>query len=299
MPSISPVRSLGADHHDDKESDDQIHDIVSPQKSRSRCSPSSTFSERLKAARKLIPLYPGRAKLVRSVSESSGLTTKTDDERIHSKAENESCATIQDFGTFFRDHAIMVEYKHLGRNPLGGVYVIPSLKSLQVWHGIIFVRAGPYRDGIFRFIIILQDDFPDSRPLLKLTTPLFHPQVHPVNGVLNLDVSFPHWERGKNSIWQVLKFMKSCFYDIDTWGGTNEQAVNVVHNSFEEFKERAKQCAAEALHLFDSEVKQDSSSDDDGNVLRQKNLSDWAFMEGKRMMLTGEHTFLDIRDSLS
>lgn len=109
MPSISPVRSLGADHHDDKESDDQIHDIVSPQKSRSRCSPSSTFSERLKAARKLIPLYPGRAKLVRSVSESSGLTTKTDDERIHSKAENESCATIQDFGTFFRDHAIMVE----------------------------------------------------------------------------------------------------------------------------------------------------------------------------------------------
>lgn len=28
-------------------------------------------------------------------------------------------------------------------------------------------------------------------------------------------------------------------------------------------------------------------TDDDGNVLRQKNLSDWAFREGKRMMLTG------------
>ena len=29
---------------------------------------------------------------------------------------------------------------------------------ILVWHGIIFVRAGPYRDGIFRFIIILQDE---------------------------------------------------------------------------------------------------------------------------------------------
>ena len=28
-------------------------------------------------------------------------------------------------------------------------------------------------------------------------------------------------------------------------------------------------------------------TDDDGNVLRQKNLSDLAFMEGKRMMLAG------------
>ena len=28
-------------------------------------------------------------------------------------------------------------------------------------------------------------------------------------------------------------------------------------------------------------------TDDDGNVLRQKNLSDFAFVEGKRMMLAG------------
>lgn len=104
MPSISPVHSVSVD--DEEEGGDQIHEIVSPRKSRS---PSSTFSERLKAARKLIPSYPGRAKLVRSVSESSGLTVTTNEERIHSKAETDSCATIQDFGTFFREHAIIME----------------------------------------------------------------------------------------------------------------------------------------------------------------------------------------------
>jgi len=104
MPSISPVHSLSGE--DEEERGDQIRKIVSARKSRS---PGSTFSERLKAARKLIPSYPGRAKLVRSVSESSGLTLTTNDQRIHSKAETESCATIQDFGTFFREHAIIME----------------------------------------------------------------------------------------------------------------------------------------------------------------------------------------------
>ena len=104
MPSISPVRSLSVEDEDER--GDQIHKILSPRKSRS---PGSTFSERLKAARKLIPSYPGRAKLVRSVSENSGLTLTTNDERVHSKAETESCATIQHFGTFFREHAIIME----------------------------------------------------------------------------------------------------------------------------------------------------------------------------------------------
>ena len=104
MPSISPVHSLDVD--DEEERSDQVREIVSPRKSRS---PNSTFSERLKAARKLIPSYPGRAKLVRSTSESSGLTINTNDERVHSKAETEGCATIQDFRTFFREHAIIME----------------------------------------------------------------------------------------------------------------------------------------------------------------------------------------------
>ena len=25
---------------------------------------------------------------------------------------------------------------------------------------------------------------------------------------------------------QVLKFLKSCFYNVDTWGGTNEAAID-------------------------------------------------------------------------
>lgn len=298
MPRVSPVGSLGVDSDEEMKCSEMYENTsVSPRSRRLRCSLNSTIGERLKVARKLISSYPGRA---RSDNEITGFVTKTDEEGIHSEAGTKSCTMAQDFYTFFREHAIIMELKHLSQNPLGGVYAIPSLKSLQVWHGIIFIRGGPYKDGIFRFVLFLQDDFPYSRPLLKFTSPVFHPQVHPTDGAFNLDVSFPQWERGKNSIWQILKCLKSCFYKVDTWGATNEVAANVIHTNLEKFKDKANLCAADAVRLFDWELKQDSRSDDDGNVLRQKNLSDWTFREGKRMMLTGEHVSWDaVRELLS
>lgn len=115
--------------------------------------------------------------------------------------------------------------KLLAHNCPPGVYVVPSLKSLQgykyyvefltlttveikindhttlrfekyddwiiltvmfsvlcsvftVWHGIIFVRQGPFAGGAFRFEMVISDRFPQDIPLLKFVSKLFHPQVH-------------------------------------------------------------------------------------------------------------------------
>lgn len=63
---------------------------------------------------------------------------------------------------------------------LQGIYVIPSKENpfckfsflyfyiyinavlLAVWFGVIFVRCGPYEDGIFRFTIELPENFPEG-----------------------------------------------------------------------------------------------------------------------------------------
>ena len=203
----------------------------------------------------------------------------------------------EDFQISCRDDTTISELWHLAKNHLDGVYVMPSLKSLNVWHGILFVRGGPYQGGIFRFIIFLQDGSAGSRPLLIFTTPVFHPQVHPTSGTLNLDIKFPQWERGKNRVWQILDFMKTCFYSVQTWRGTNKVAINVIHRSLEEFKQRAAVCAAEAVWLFDCETMKGDSvdmdscdnddDDDDGNILRQKNFSGSSYIERKRLMLSG------------
>ncbi|EDO48780.1 predicted protein [Nematostella vectensis] len=219
---------------------------------------SPTFSERLKSARRLVlPQHPGRARLAKSTSDTEKMASNKEDENSSNPKIAQEPA---DFRTLFREQFILAEYKAVYRNPQSGVYVIPSLKSLQVWHGIIFLRAGPYRDGIFRFFIFLQDDFPDSRPLVKFTSNVFHPQIHE-NGVFNLEVAFPNWHRGKHCIWQILKYMKSCFYSTDTWGGVNQDAVNVVHSSLEEFKEKARNCALESQKIFDEETESSGKFD--------------------------------------
>lgn len=204
----------------------------------------------------------------------------------------------RDLNFLNKNDSTMNELCHLAQNHLKGVYAMPSLKSLNVWHGIIFVRGGPYQNGIFRFVIFLQHESPGSQPVLKFTSPLFHPQVDPKSGILNLGVKFPPWDRSKNKIFQILKFMKSCFYNVQTWGGANKVAINVIHRNIEEFKHRAALCALDAVWLFDLETKvvtlkknydhdDTEDTDDDGNIFIQRNLPVSAFAEGKRMMLTG------------
>ena len=72
-------------------------------------SPNSTFSERLKIARKLIPSYPGRAKLVKSNHEMTGLKRKTDEENISGGLETSNCPMVREFQSFLREHAIIME----------------------------------------------------------------------------------------------------------------------------------------------------------------------------------------------
>lgn len=43
----------------------------------------------------------------------------------------------------------------------------------------------------------------------------------------NMQVSSELKATYSDSFRQVLKFMKSCFYSIDTWGATNEEAVDL------------------------------------------------------------------------
>ncbi|XP_020621755.1 uncharacterized protein LOC110059411 [Orbicella faveolata] len=55
-----------------------------------------------------------------------------------------------------------------------------------------------------------------------------------------------------------------------------------------EFKKAVwKRCEKLAVKIVRGSPYHPQSQDDDGNVLRQKNLSEWAFREGKRMMLAG------------
>jgi hypothetical protein len=66
------------------------------------------------------------------------------------------------YKNFHQEYVILAEYKMIQTENIQGVYVIPSRENPFVWFGVIFVRTGPYEDGIFRFNIVLDENFPDS-----------------------------------------------------------------------------------------------------------------------------------------
>ena len=78
-----------------------------------------------------------------------------------------------------KNYALTLEYKHLQQRAPGGVYVLPH--ELRLWSGVIFVRQGVYRDGIFKFRVIIPTNYPadDACPTVVFDTPVFHPLVNP------------------------------------------------------------------------------------------------------------------------
>ena len=49
-----------------------------------------------------------------------------------------------------------------------GVYIVPDLHDLRVWHGAIFVRRGYYANGFFKFRVELSRNYGDKVLLLRL-----------------------------------------------------------------------------------------------------------------------------------
>ena len=93
----------------------------------------------------------------------------------------------------------MAEYNLLLKQKLPGIYCIPSANSSLLWFGVLFIRQGPYQEGVFRFIIniilkvpslfffplfrfqvMIPDNYPDGDvPKVMFESHVFHPCIDP------------------------------------------------------------------------------------------------------------------------
>lgn len=59
---------------------------------------------------------------------------------------------------------------------LSGLYTIPSYASSLEWFGVLFVREdGIYKDGVFRFRVILPPTFPEDSTAVPVRDRSSHP----------------------------------------------------------------------------------------------------------------------------
>lgn len=101
-----------------------------------------------------------------------------------------------------------------------------------VWFGVIFTRYGLYKNGIFRFRIHIDSNWPDCDcPKVIIETPLFHPLVNSVTGEMSIQHHFPEWKKGVSRIWHVVDHVLKSLYDIPrTKTPANPEAAELFVN---------------------------------------------------------------------
>ncbi|CAG0891206.1 unnamed protein product [Cyprideis torosa] len=71
------------------------------------------------------------------------------------------------YSQFLREYLLIAEYRKLQEVKIPGVYVIPSQQSSLQWFGVIFIRLGPYKDGVFRYAMITDGRLPGLWSILS------------------------------------------------------------------------------------------------------------------------------------
>ena len=154
------------------------------------------------------------------------MKSETERKKILDQIKEKNIPNSSLYQEFIIEYQLLAEYRLLQKNgPHNGVYIIPSSKSALIWFGVIFVRSGPYMNGIFKFRIHIPHDYPgkslnssgtmwirpkqisvvirttkvvfeflsanESAPLLMFDPPIFHPKVELDSGIA--DLGFSSW----------------------------------------------------------------------------------------------------------
>ncbi|KAI9672270.1 MAG: hypothetical protein M1831_002084 [Alyxoria varia] len=80
----------------------------------------------------------------------------------------------------YRQHNLLVEFASLKHIQLQGIYVSLTQGDASLWHGVLFVRKGPYAPAILRFRISFALGYPLVPPTVSFTSDPFHPLISPL-----------------------------------------------------------------------------------------------------------------------
>ena len=168
------------------------------------------------------------------------------------QAPNEAVTTLRSYRVAnLKDYKIMVEYKLLKEDAPRGVYLLPAFESLRLYHGVIFLEAGLYKNAVFKFRLELPAGYPadGARPVLTFVSRVYHPLVHP--GTLELDLAgkFPQWTTGMHHMATVLKYLKQVFYlkDYDVAGAVDPAAAQAFAKDRARFVHAVEACVQSSI----------------------------------------------------
>jgi len=145
-----------------------------------------------------------------------------------------------------RDYKVTIEYKHLKQHAPGGVYLLPSIDSIRKFYGVIFVRRGPYINGIFKFQIQLPIEYNEINtwPRIIFRSFVYNPHVSEKTGELDLRSEYPIWDPQRHYLVTVLTYLKKIFYLKSFMNNVNanKKAFNLLKYNPDAYQEKVDHC---------------------------------------------------------
>lgn len=148
-----------------------------------------------------------------------------------------------------RDYKVTIEYKHLKSHAPGGVYLIPAIDNLRHFYGIIFIRRGPYTNGIFKFQLKLPTRYNDVNmwPQITFSTYVYSPYVSEESGELDIQSAYPSWDPSRHYLVTVLTYLKKIFYSKNFADAkANFPAKELAEKNPDAFRKKVDACVRES-----------------------------------------------------
>uniref|UniRef100_F1L7A2 AKT-interacting protein n=1 Tax=Ascaris suum TaxID=6253 RepID=F1L7A2_ASCSU len=181
---------------------------------------------------------------MRRVSSTSN--EPTDTEAFEIAVEVSAGEPLRFSEKLVKEHIISAQYAQICREPIDGVYVIPSVADPSVWFGLLFVRRGIYMGAVLRFTIFLPGDFPSTSeiPVVRFEADVFHPHLNKETHELDLQRYIGDgWKPDKHRIYHVLLIVQRTFFsfDADPSSCVNPEAAVMLREDRESFIKKARE----------------------------------------------------------
>ncbi|VDN90681.1 unnamed protein product [Brugia pahangi] len=178
------------------------------------------------------------------------------------------------------EHIIMSEYAMICRDPIDGLYAVPSARNKFEWFGLLFIRRGVYAGAVIRFTLHLPMDFPSAElpvthfillfvkvyKTVVFDLDVFHPHVNPATRELDLKKYFVDgWKSEQHHLYHILLIVQRTFFTFDSNPATcvNTEAATLLRDNRELYRIRASELIKKSRSVIYEPV-----DVDDANAIR-------------------------------
>lgn len=119
-------------------------------------------------------------------------------------------------------YTIRQHYKLVQEAPLPGIYILPSLDNISIWHGVFFVPTNYkyYEHAIIKFLMRFPKTFPNAGPRVYMRTKIFHPLVNATTGEVDLSPEIPLWNPKEHTVLNIISYVDKILRNCGIWETT-------------------------------------------------------------------------------